>query len=260
MCSLVVYFFLSGTNQTPFLLSLVTHVRTFISLRSLCTVHTRYNMVNQFFASVRWTQIEPSFQHALNEHWPVHIEKICNKHVVCKCEKTCHVHNSLCVCIKNGKFWFMVNGTQTICRWHSAQSHPHICAFGMQTICEQFDSQVLCGSLHIPHVSQHWIFLPLFYGFFLHLSSPKVYTQLFSQNQLYLEIYLMYRRLQVLVGKIMNYRIRALHRNFDRWCYKSIKRKWAPVLGQPMTNVIIFLFCIMVQNFRKKLVHTITFL
>ncbi len=37
----------------------------------------------------------------------------------------------------------------------------------------------------------------------------------------------------VLVRKIMNCRIHAFHWNSDRWRYKSVWRKWAPVLGQP---------------------------
>ncbi len=33
---------------------------------------------------------------------------------------------------------------------------------------------------------------------------------------------------------LMHYRIQALRWNSDRWHYKSIRRRWAPVLGQPL--------------------------
>ncbi len=54
------------------------------------------------------------------------------------------MHNSLCVCTKTDKFWFVTIGTRTIHRWRSAcaQSHSHLCAFGTRTICEQFGSQM----------------------------------------------------------------------------------------------------------------------
>ncbi len=40
--------------------------------------------------------------------------------------------------------------------------------------------------------------------------------------------------------KVIHYRIRALRRNSDRWRYKSVWRKWALVLGQPLYFFRIF--------------------
>ncbi len=41
---------------------------------------------------------------------------------------------------KINKFWYVANGMRTIRGWRSTslQSHPHICAFGLQTIRERF--------------------------------------------------------------------------------------------------------------------------
>ncbi len=83
------------------------------------------------------------------------------------------------------------------------------------------------------HTPKHWTVLPFFACFLHHLFSRNIHTTVFTKPAETRGIFDM-RYPQVLVGKIMNYRLHALCWNFSGWCYKSVQREWAPVLGQPL--------------------------
>ncbi len=94
--------------------------------------------------------------------------------------------------------------------------------------------------LDFPKISTKvFVFLQICFKFCINLLINSLTYKNFQNFPKILPCFQIWRHFLLNIGKVMHHRMHGLCRNSDRCRYNSIRREWAPVLGQPLYLIVV---------------------